>query len=122
MSFNNSARRVRNPELSLKERDSALRSCLALMVGIVGERHSGLRAAYMPWIPEAPTNQQLMNAMSSLEIARNRHLEKLRAFERKRIREKMRGRRQPRRKDLDELRRIETPSAPELPAPRKTPA
>jgi hypothetical protein len=40
--------------------------------------------------------ERLLAALAAIEIDRNRFLERLRSFERKRLREKLRGRRSPR--------------------------
>jgi hypothetical protein len=51
-----------------------------------------------------PGEQQLMDALATLEVERNYLLEQLRHFERRRIREKLRGRRQPSREAMMTLR------------------
>ena len=52
---------------------------------------------------DTPTDQQLLDALNAVEVERNRQLERIRNFGRKRIREKMRGKRYPSRKDVENL-------------------
>ena len=103
MSFNWSARRVRSLNLPVWNRLAALRSCIRLFAALTETRYTVMlenldqqfafnryRGTELP----PPTDQQLLVVLATIERERNRHLEKRRAFERKRIRSKMRGDRQ----------------------------
>jgi hypothetical protein len=108
-SFNCNARKVRNPRLPIGYRKSALVSCSAA----VWPHVSFLKR--VAWIEirfgftfgveseTSPTEQQMLDAVSNLEVERNLWMERLRRYERKRIREKMRGKRKPPRADIHAL-------------------
>jgi hypothetical protein len=52
------------------------------------------------------TEAQLLDSLTAMEVFRNRFLKKLQDFERKRLREKLQGRQQPRKKAVQELYKI----------------
>ncbi len=111
MSFNNYARQARNPNAPLPMRFSALRSCIIRLIGPDGPANGGYHAASARFDARfgfnganPPTERQILSALDAMEVSRNRYLEKLRAFERKRIREKARGKRRPSRADIAALR------------------
>jgi UDP-2,3-diacylglucosamine pyrophosphatase LpxH len=52
------------------------------------------------------SESQLLDKLTAIEVFRNRFLKRQQNFERKRLREKMRGRRQPRKKDVQALYEI----------------
>lgn len=101
MSLNHYARKVRNPNLPLTVRRSALRSCILRFMWLGGERSEKSLARYESWLGLQPqgfqagttTELDLVRVLMAIERERNRTLEKLRVFERRRIRAKMRGRR-----------------------------
>lgn len=98
MSFSQSARQVRDPELSVWLRLSSLRGCVASMCWLTGLRYratlveSGID-------PESirgtvPTDTFLLATLDALEAERARYLERLSAFESHRIEAKAKGNRQ----------------------------
>lgn len=96
MSFNNDARRVRNPKLLMSARRYALRSCLQRFTRLSNESYKGVTARYearFRCMGKHSTEEQLLNALSALVPERNSVLENLREFERRRTLEKARGRR-----------------------------
>ena|SRR5438105_9581756 len=109
MSFNNHAKRVLNPQLPLPARRSALRSCIQRFTRLSKESYKGVTARYearFHCTGKHSTEDQLLKALSAMVAERNLILENLRAFERKRIREKMSGRRtlsNTEQKDLHEI-------------------
>ena len=110
MSFNYYARKVRNPRLPLKVRCSSLSSCILRLGWLRRQKYLATRAQFAKYLPATGPMRldeaQLLVALAAIEIERNRFLEQIRAFERKRIREKLRGRRSPRPSELDALYRI----------------
>jgi hypothetical protein len=50
---------------------------------------------------------QLLDRLAAMEVFRNRFLKKLQDFDRKRLREKLQGRRQPRKIEVQALYKIE---------------
>jgi hypothetical protein len=107
MSFNNFARKVRDPLLPLSHRKSALGSCILRLGWLTGRKYQQVRACYASQYsldqPAEPTEAQLVAAMAAIERDRNAYLEQLRAFDIKRIRQKMRGQRHPRKADMEHL-------------------
>src|SRR5688572_5977219 len=99
MSFNYHARKVRNSALPITYRRSALFSCVVRLGGLVKQRYGVLCSCFQLNVQQPMTEAQLLNKLTALEVLRNRFLKKLQDFDRKRLREKLRGRRQPRKKD-----------------------
>lgn len=96
MSFNNSANKVLNPQLPLHVRRSALRSCIQRFTWLSKESYTGITARYeaqLDLTDKRLTEYHLLKALSAMVTDRNLIVENLRAFERKRIREKRSGRR-----------------------------
>ena len=107
MSFNHYARKVRNPNLNIGIRYSALGSCILRFCWLTKKRYTITRTRFFEQcgLDESDifTAQQLLDLLNAVEIERNKKLEQIRNFERKRIREKMRGKRYPSRKDVEAL-------------------
>ena len=107
MSFNTFARKVRNPKLTINHRRSALMSCILRLAWLRRERYLIVQSRYAKKYnlgsPNIPTEANLLDAIATIEVDRNIFLEKIRSFERKRIREKFRGRRQPKKIDIQVL-------------------
>jgi hypothetical protein len=119
MSFNYYARKVRNPRLPLKVRCSSLASCLLRLAWLTQRPYLATRSRFAAHLPADGAirlnEERLLAAMAMVEVDRNRFLERLRSFERKRIREKLRGRRSPRPTDvavLYETTQVGGPVAP----------
>jgi hypothetical protein len=96
MSFNTYAKRVLNPQLPMPARRSALRSCIQRFTRLSNESYKEITARYearFHCTGRHSTDDQLIKALFALITERNLVLENLRAFERKRIREKLSGRR-----------------------------
>jgi hypothetical protein len=94
VSFNHYARKVMNPGLPAGVRYSALHSCILRLVWMTGEPFADARdrfAAQSGFRRQDPTDQQLLAALALIERERNLALQQLRAYERRRIREKARG-------------------------------
>ena len=99
MSFASQARRVRDPEHPRWWRMSSLKGCVSSFCRLTGlpfratlER---LGFTYTPQIPrDPPSDEALRRTLDALERERNRHLDRLRSFELRRVRAKMRGGRQ----------------------------
>jgi hypothetical protein len=99
-SFNNYARKVRNVQLSMGIRSSALHSCVQQFCGSISECPYIVTLARLRQLVESDLRHSaeeahLLAALQRIELARNQILELMRAFERKRIRQKYRGRRFP---------------------------
>lgn len=107
MSFNYHARKIRNSQLPLTKRRSRLSSCIMHLSWLTNRHFQEVRQSYVRNYsldsPEGPTESQLLAALDAIEVERNLYLEKLRAFERKRIREKMKGQRHLRKGDIKAL-------------------
>lgn len=124
--FNAHARRVRNIRLPIPVRASAFQSCLLRYCHLTRQKFQATRdrfaAAY--WITKTPPptvvglrvrhgrrefeqpdaqSWFLLQAIDALQRERHEFLNRLRRFERRRIREKFRGRRQASRAELDAL-------------------
>jgi hypothetical protein len=111
MSFNYHARRVRDSGRPPWRRLSSLRACVASYSWLTRTSYRRLLAHLDLEFPDGvprdpPTDEFLRRTLDQLERARNEYLERLRVFERKRIRAKMQGNRQlsnAERTDLQEL-------------------
>lgn len=99
MSFNYHARRVRDGGRSPWQRLSALRACVSSYCWLTGARYRHmleyLRLDHSPMVPrDPPSDAFLRRTLDEVERERSLYLERLRVFERKRVRAKMRGGRQ----------------------------
>jgi hypothetical protein len=108
MSFASSARQVRDPALPLWRRYSALRGCVASFSFLTQRSYNAtLERLGLRWSvvrpADPPTDEFLRRTLDLLERERNRYLAGLRTFELRRVRAKMRGRRQPSRAERDGL-------------------
>jgi len=103
MSFNHYAHKVQNPNLPAGIRRSALASCIGSLSWLMGQPYHKLRAYFKIDFHSEMTDRELFEIITSVEVVRNQFLERLHNFERRRIREKMQGRRQPRQKDINKL-------------------
>lgn len=99
-SFNNHARRVRNANLPLPIRAVALRSCISKCSWVVcgapysrSLKHLGIMVGAD--LQKSANEKQLLAVLNKIEITRNQILALESGFERRRIRQKMRGRRTP---------------------------
>lgn len=96
MSFNHYARKVMNPTLPMGVRYSALHSCILRLARKTGEPFSQARDRLnlkYGFRRRNPTEYQLLSTLVAIERERNLACEQLRAYERRRIKEKMRGKR-----------------------------
>jgi hypothetical protein len=105
MSFNYHARKVRNPSLPFNIRCSSLGSCILRLGWLTKRKYLATRSRFVDDSTRLD-EERLLAAMAAIEIERNRFLEQIRSFERKRIREKLRGRRSPRPADVAALYQI----------------
>jgi hypothetical protein len=98
LSLNCYARKVRDRRLDLRIRRCALNSCILRLAWLTRQRYLLTRDRFAARFsldpPEELTEDQLLDALTAIEVERNRVLEKVRAFDRKRLRAKLRGRRQ----------------------------
>jgi hypothetical protein len=99
MSFNYHARRVRDGGRPPWRRLSDLRACVSSYCWLTGAGYRRmleyLQLDHSPEVPrDPPTDEFLRRTLDEVERERSRYLERLRGFERKRIRAKMRGNRQ----------------------------
>jgi hypothetical protein len=105
MSFNWFARKVRNRHKPQAQRFGALRSCLIRLNSLTQEGYHAIMQRYDAQFnfcyPQLPSNEQLAAALAQAERERNMILEHLRRFERRRIRQKMKGKRQLSRHERD---------------------
>jgi hypothetical protein len=103
MSFNHYARKVRNPALPFPNRVIALATCIGNLCWLMGKRFDEAieEFGFSPRVEL--TEAKLLTVLNRVEATRNCFLERLRMFERKRIREKILGRRTPRKADLKKL-------------------
>ena len=99
MSFHTYAKNVRRENLSFKARRSAFRSCIVRYHRLIRRK---LDVTYLRYskhfgfdgdVPDA--GDRLGQAIDALEKERNLFLEQLRLFDKKRVKEKMRGHRFP---------------------------
>jgi hypothetical protein len=112
MSFNYHARKVRNSALPIAHRYSALCSCLTQLSWLAKQPYGGLCSYFHLQVQEPMTEAQLLDRLTAIEVFRNRFLEKLRHFDRKRLRQKLQGRRQPGKKAVQALYNIEALEKP----------
>jgi len=107
MSFNWYARKVRNPRLTIWTRRSAFYSCVLRYCWLTHQPYLKTRTALTAQFgldyPTGPNEHALLDALDTLERARHQFLEQLRAFERRRLRQKWYGYRSPRASDLQTL-------------------
>jgi hypothetical protein len=106
MPFPRSARTVRDPALPVWLRLSALKGCVRSFAFLTGLSYNAtlerLGLTWSPFIPrEPPTDAFLRRTLDELERERNIHLHALRGLELKRVRAKLRGRRQLSRAERD---------------------
>lgn len=107
MSFQTYARKVRKIDLPFKSRRSAFRSCIERYHWLIKRKFNSTYSRYSNHfgfdadVPDAGV--RLSQAMDALEKERNLFLEQLRLFDKKRIREKMRGRRSPSKSAVEAL-------------------
>lgn len=98
MSFSQSARQVRDPELSVWLRLSSLRGCVASMCWLTGLKYRATLVE-IGIDPESvrgtvPTDAFLLDILDALETERARYLERMWTFERTRVEAKGKGNRQ----------------------------
>ena len=98
MSFSQSARQVRDPELSVWLRLSSLRGCVASLCWLTGLKYRATLVE-IGIDPESirgtvPTDAFLLATFDALEAERARYLERLSVFERTRGEAKAKGNRQ----------------------------
>jgi hypothetical protein len=90
-------------------RRSAFYSCIARYCWLTRQPYHETRAAFNTQFgldhSKPPAEQNLLDALATLEIARHRFLEQVRVFERKRIRQKLRGQRKPKAAEIQALYR-----------------
>jgi hypothetical protein len=108
MSFLSSARKVRDPNLPLWKRYSALRGCVASFSFLTKQSYNSLLERLgLTWSvlrpAPPPTDAFLRRTLDRLERERTLYLAGLRSFELRRVRAKMRGRRQLSRAERDAL-------------------
>lgn len=109
MSFNYFARKVLNPNLPVGVRYSALHSCILRLAWKTGEPFSQARERFhaeFGFRRRDPTEYQLLATLAAVQRERSLLLEDLRAHERRRIREKMRGRRRIGQEEQRTLRKL----------------
>jgi hypothetical protein len=99
MSFNYHARRVRDGGRPPWRRLSALRACVSSYCWLTGRRYRAmleyLHLDHSPQVPrDPPSDAFLRRRLDEVERERNLYLERLRVFERRRVRAKMQGNRQ----------------------------
>lgn len=115
MSFHWYARKARNPQLTIFTRRAAFYSCISSYCWLTQQSFLEVRAMFNDRFrlagTRAPSEQQLLAALAVLEIERHLFLERLRVFDCRRIRQKLRGQRRPRSADMQALYRW--PSAQE---------
>jgi hypothetical protein len=107
MAFCSYARRVRNAALPLAFRRSALFSCVGSLSWLVKQSYRMLCGAFQLDAQEPMTEAQLLDRLTTIEAFRNDFLKRLEDFDRNRLRQKGQGQRQPRKKDVQALYRIE---------------
>lgn len=111
MSFYVHARRVRRNDIPSSHRLSAFRSCITLFHWLTGRGFNKTFARYDKNfdldINAKDFNGRIIKAIDALETERRSFLEKLRVFEKTRIREKMLGKRQPSKKSIEKLYEFE---------------
>ena len=117
-SFNYYARKARDPKINVWARLSALNSCIMRYCDLTHQRFPAVRERLI--LPlgvgrahqnKPPSEQQLWDVVAVLETERNIFLERLRAFDRRRIREKARGKCSPAAHEFETLYRPIIPAA-----------
>lgn len=109
MSFHTYARQVRKADLSYERRHYAFRCCIERYHWLIRQKFETTYGRFSHHFrfdantPEAA--EQLHQAMDALEIERRLFLEQLRLFEKRRNKEKMRGRRSPSKEAIEALYR-----------------
>lgn len=107
MSFNNFAQNVRDTRLSFATRRIRLNCCIGSFCWLTKQSYRKVHEYYSEKYgfdnPVEQNPAHLLAALDELIAVRNRFLEKLHAFERKRIREKMRGKRRPIQTELEKV-------------------
>lgn len=107
MSFHWYARKARNPQLTVFTRRAAFYSCISSYCWLTEQSFTHVRATFIDRFrlesDGGPSEQQLAAALAALEVERHLFLEQLRVFDRRRIRQKLRGRRRPRSADVQAL-------------------
>ncbi len=99
MSFHTDARKVRKVDMPFTQRRAAFRSCIESYIWLINGKFNSTYTRFSNHfgldtdVPNAA--DRLSQAMEALEKERNLFLEKLRLFDKKRIREKARGQRSP---------------------------
>jgi hypothetical protein len=99
MPFPRSARQARDPDVSVWLRMSGLKGCVASFCGLTGlSFRATLERLGLTWTPviprDPPTDAFLRRTLDALERERNVYLHALRTLEHRRIRAKLKGRRQ----------------------------
>lgn len=107
MSFFTDSRKVRSNDLPSSRRLCAFRSCVGHFHWLTRQGFNSVLGRYEREfdldVNAENFNERVVQAINSLEIERRLFLEKLNAFERKRIREKMLGKRSPSKKSVEEI-------------------
>jgi hypothetical protein len=103
MSFNHYARKVRDPALKIAARRTALSSCIGSLRWLTGQHFNSPRKRFGFEAQREIDGPQLVEVLNQVERYRNRVLEILRAYERKRIRQKAQGIRHPRKAEREKL-------------------
>jgi hypothetical protein len=106
-SFHTHARIVRRNDLPFLYRRSAFRSCIQLYRWLIRQKFQVTYLRYSKFFGldenTSESNERLNEAMDALETERNLFLEQLRLFDKKRIKEKVGGRRRPSHIEVDLL-------------------
>ena len=103
MSFNHYARKVRDAQLPISRRRSALSSCVGHLSWLVRKRYSELTVYFQINFQSRMTDELLLEKITAVEQLRKHFLNKLEIFKQQRIVEKRQGQRQPRQKDVQAL-------------------
>jgi hypothetical protein len=105
--FHTHARIVRRSDLPFYCRRSAFRSCIQLYRWLIRQKFQATYLRYSKHFgfdeDTIDCNERLNKAMNALETERNLFLDNLRLFDKKRIREKIEGRRLPSKIAVDSL-------------------
>ena len=107
MSFHTAAREVLKTDLPFTKRRVAFRSCIESYIGLIKGKFNDTYSRYSNHFGfdanVSDAGDRLSQAMEALEKERNLFLEQLRSFDKKRLREKMRGRRSPSKSAIEAL-------------------
>jgi hypothetical protein len=99
MSFHTHARLVRRGDLPLHRRRAAFCSCIQCYCWLINEKFSATYLRYYKHFgldfDKLEVSERLNQAMDGLEAERHLFLERLRLFDKRRIKEKIQGRRSP---------------------------